>query len=81
MSVMIETWLRSPIDPARLSALYECVSQFRGQPTFREANHQSTCYTIEFADWDTAKGAEVVLRKLADHVEGPMDYGDSHGAG
>ena len=75
MSIMIEVWLRSPHDPQRANALNECASRFGGQTTFLELEVKSTCYTIEFADWDSANRAVVPLQELADHIEGPMEYG------
>ena len=76
MSVMLEVWLSSPPDDLRLNAMEECIARRGGRTTYREANTQATCFTIEFDGWDVAKSAGQELRDLVDHLEGPVEYGD-----
>ncbi len=76
MSVMIEIWLANPIEQDRESAVEKTISDLRGKTTFRENDLKSTVLTIEFTDLESANQAEPVLRKLSDHLEGPMEYGD-----
>jgi hypothetical protein len=76
MSFMFEIYYKPPADPARESAVASRVAAFGGRLGYREdaTEHTGICLTYEFDDRDKATKAAELLRKLGEHVEGPMDY-------
>lgn len=80
MSFMFEVYYRRPPDPAKESALTQCVAAMGGRLDFREEPDDpelgGVCLTYEFDDLERASNAASMLRGLGEHVEGPADYGE-----
>jgi hypothetical protein len=76
---MFEVYYQPPFDPSKESALSERVAAFGGRLDFREEADErglgGVCLSYEFEELEQAVKAADVLRKLGEHVEGPVDYG------
>ena len=79
MSFMFEVYYRPPANPGRETAITERVVNRGGRLDYREDAHadgsSGICLTFEFDDFDAAQRTAEELRHLAEHVEGPVDYG------
>ena len=82
MSVMFEVYYKPPMNLAKESTLTKRVAALGGRFDFREEPDEQgpggVCLTYEFDDWQSATKAADLLRRLGEHVEGPVDYGPSN---
>jgi len=81
MSIMLEILYHAPPDLEREARIAGTLGEFGGHLTYREepptdSLAQTVCLTYEFAERLSAETVANQLRKLGEHVEGPMDYGD-----
>jgi hypothetical protein len=77
VSVILEVYYKPPAVPAKEAALTDRVMALGGRFDYREEASELSgiCLTYEFDSLDSAEGAAAALRRLGEHVEGPMDYG------
>lgn len=79
MSIMFEVYYNPPMNSAKESTLTQRVAALGGRFDFREEPNEQglggVCLTYEFDDWQSAAEAADVLRRLGEHVEGPVNYG------
>jgi hypothetical protein len=80
MTFMIEVIYRAPRDSGREERVAAAVGPLGGMLTFVEGpsseKARTICLTYEFSDLQAASNAADRLRALAEHVEGPSEYGD-----
>ncbi len=81
MSFMLEVLYGGPTNQEKEVQIARVLAEFGGHMTYKEEPSpesliQTVCLTYEFDNSDAADAAAYQLRKLGDHVEGPMDYGD-----
>ncbi len=74
--VILEVYYKPPADTVKEAAIMECVASSGGRLDYREdaTDHTGICLTYEFDDRGQAAKAAELLRRLGEHVEGPMDY-------
>ena len=79
MSYMFEVYYKSPPDSHREKKITEAVTPLGGTLTYREGTEErdapAVILTYEFEEWDSARNAATSLRRLGEHVEGPVNYG------
>lgn len=79
MSYMFEVYYKPPADPEKEAVIAMQMASFGGHLDYREDAESHSlggiCLTYEFCDFDTALKAANVLRRLGEHVEGPVEYG------
>jgi hypothetical protein len=79
MSFMFEVYYRPPENPTQEATLTERIQILGGRLDYREESRSegghTICLTYEFDDYSKATEAADELRRLGEHVEGPMSYG------
>jgi hypothetical protein len=79
VSFMFEVYYRPPASSTREAILTERVRDLGGRLDFREEPRPeeagAICLTFEFDDYSAANKAADELRRLGEHVEGPVSYG------
>ena len=79
MPFMFEVYYRPPASTVREASLTERVQNLGGRLDYREDARPdgsgAICLTYEFDDYSAANNAADELRRLGEHVEGPVDYG------
>jgi hypothetical protein len=69
---------KAPVDRIREATVTAEASRFGGQLDYREEppspGEGAVCLTYEFVDRGKAEAAAQALRKLGEHVEGPVNY-------
>jgi hypothetical protein len=81
MILSFGVYFRAPGKRPQEEALTQRVAGLGGRLDHREAPQSETsgaiCLTFEFDVRDQADAAAQVLREQGEHVEGPMEYGNS----